>query len=287
MPIASPIRLDRLQEGVFTILGDAVSPAQVGWAYGQGAFESMPGDLVNVTMSSGPTQWARKAKRGSILLPFDTITIEVTQAVIDTRNLIRVNGIDYFIDTQVAMTVEDIRDTLVVALNSDPDNDPWTAAAGVPVDELVITPNFLGSVFSLELVGDLVGVSQTISGDAVLVTKGTRVFTLGIESFSKSREPRNGAWNLTSKVLAAFEAEDYIETLAGFGVGVWDKGTATDISAIAGANWESRVAVDVQVAMKSVFVRPVDQIETVEIDLTVLSDENTVIDTETIIVSSP
>lgn len=288
MPLSNVLRLDRFQQAVFDALSDSLgSGVDVGWAYGQAAFEQRGADLVDLTMANGPSQWTRKRMRGRPLLPFDDITIKVSAAVLDMRNIVRINDFAFFTDVLLGESPEDVRDALVTAINADSDNDPWTAAPAIAVDELVITPAAFGSIFSLELVGDLTAPSQTISGNAGLLTRGTRVFTIQIQCFSKGREPRNGAWNLMGNVLATFEAEEYIEAMRALGVSVWDKGIATDISAIAGANWESRVTVDVQMTMQSVFVRPVEAIETVEIDFTALNSEGLVIGTETTIISAP
>lgn len=288
MALGTVLRLDRFQQAIFDALSDSLgSGIDVGWAYGQAAFEQRGADLVNLKMSGGPSQWTRKRKRGRPILPFDDVTLKVTAAVPDTRNTIRVNDFAFFKDVVSVDSPETVRDALVVLLNADPTNDPWVATPAAAVDELVITPNSFGDIFSLELVGDLAAVSQTLSGNAGLLTRGTRVFDIEIECFSKGREPRNGAWNIMSKVLATFEAEEYIETMRAFGVSVWDKGVATDISAIAGANWESRATIDVQMTMQSVFVRPVEAIETVGIDFTALNSEGTIIDTQTTIVSTP
>lgn len=286
MPLDSPIRLDRLQRGMFEALSDALSPATVGWSYGQAAFEGVGDELVSLQMASGPSYWTQKHKRGRLILPFDSLTLEVTDATPTTRDIVTVNGIDHAVDV-VAQTPEQIRDELLALLNADPANDPWSAAAGGSPSELVITPSSFGSVFSVELFGELAEVSQTTSGDAALLTEGTRVFTITIQCFSKSREPRNGAWSLMSRVESVFETEEYVQQLDAYGLGLWDKGIATDISAIAGANWESRVTLDVEVAMRSAQVRPVDQIETVQATINARGDDGNIIATTTFTVASP
>lgn len=285
MPISDPLRLDRLQKGVFSVLEDAMAPADVGWAYGQAAFEQRGADLVNITMSNGPSYWTQKSVRGLPIQPFDDITIDVTAATADVRDVISVNCIDYFVDV-IAQTPEQIRDEFIVLLNADA-GDPWAVTPGGNPSELVLTPTSFGDVWSIELTGELAALSQTLSGEIALLTQGTRVFTITIECFSKNRFPRNGAWSLMSKIEGVFEAEEYIQTLDSFGVAVWDKGIATDISAIAGANWESRVTLDVQMAMRSALVRPVDQIETVQGTINALGDESTIIATQTFTVAAP
>jgi len=286
MPLANPIRLDRLQQGLFLALSDALAPATVGWVYGQAAFETVGPELVSLQMANGPSYWTQKHKRGRVILPFDSLTLNVAGSTPDVRDIVRVNGIDHAVDV-VAQTPEQIRDELVSLLNANPDNDPWSAAAGGSPSELVLTPTSFGSVFSVELVGELAEVSQVASGEAALLTEGTRVYTITVQTFSKQREPRNGAWSLMARVESVFETEEYVEQLESFGVALWDKGIAADISAIAGANWESRVTVDLQVAMRSAQVRPVDQIEQVKTTFTARGDDGNIIAIRNLSIASP
>lgn len=287
MPIAQPLRLDRLTKGIFSVVNSVVSPATVGWSYGQSAFEQRGADLVNIQPANGPTMWSQNGKRGRVIVPFDSITLDVTGSTSGTRNVIKSNNIDFFVDGDGVLDAEGIRDAFLTLLNADPTNDPWIAAAGVNPSELVITPNSFGSVFSLEIVGELAAVSQTLSDEAALLTEGTRVWTFTIECFSKDRTLRGGAWSLMSTIEGIFESEEHIETLNSFGVAVWDKGLATDISAIAGANWETRVTLDVQFAMRSAKVEAVDQIETVQGIINALSSGGSIIATQTFNVATP
>lgn len=266
MPINQPLRLDRLQAGVFAVVNGQMAPdATVGWSYGQAAFEQVGPDLIDLQLANGPSFWSQKGKRSSTIAPFDDVTIDVTAATDAVRNIVRVNGIDHAVDGDGVLDPEGIRDAMVALLNANPtEGDTWSAAPGVSTSELVLTPSSFGSVFSLELVGELAATSQTLSGNAARLTTGTRVWTLTIQCFSKNRTPRNGAWALMSEIEGIFEDDDHIETLNSYGVSVWDKGIAADISAIAGANWESRVTLDVQLAMRSAMVKPVDTIETVK-----------------------
>lgn len=286
MPIVNPLRLDRLERGVFSVVDSVMSPATTTWAYGQATFEQVGPNLVNIQPANGPSYWSQKGKRGRVIVPFDDITLDVTGATASVRNVIKVNNIDFFVDGDGVLDAEGIRDAFLVLLNADPTNDPWTAAAGGAPSELVVTPNSFGSVFSLELVGELAALSQTLSGEAALLTEGTRVWTFTIECFSKDRTLRGGAWSLMSTIEGIFESEEHIETLNSFGVAVWDKGLATDISAIAGANWETRVTLDVQFAMRSAKVEAVDQIETVQGIIRALSGSGTIITTQSFTVST-
>jgi hypothetical protein len=90
-----------------------------------------------------------------------------------------------------------------------------------------------------------------------------------------------------SRIESIFETADYVDTLSEYGIGIWNKGIATDISAIAGANWESRVTIDVQMAMRSALVRPVDQIETVLGTINALGSGGSIISTTSFVATPP
>ena len=90
---------------------------------------------------------------------------------------------------------------------------------------------------------------------------------INVQAYSKSREPRLGAWALIQRALAVVQSEDYVETMRALGVGVWTKGVVTDLTAIAGAHWETRASFDLSIAAKAVWVREVGRIETVKATL--------------------
>jgi hypothetical protein len=90
---------------------------------------------------------------------------------------------------------------------------------------------------------------------------------VNVQAYSKGREPRTGAWALLQRALGAVQSEDYVSTMRQFGVGVWTKGVVSDLSAIAGAHWETRASFDLSIAAKAVWVRPVDRVESVNATL--------------------
>jgi len=287
MPLGNPLRLDRFQRGLMAVVKDAMGPGvSVTWAMGQAVFESLESEIVAISLPNGPGYFNQNHARATTILPFDDITIDVTGATAGTRNIIAINCIDYAVDADGVLTDEDIRDAFVTLLNADPD-DPWSAANGPSSTELVITPDSFGAIWSLELLGQLAATGQTVSGDAASLTQGTRVMTAQFQCFSKNRTIRGCAAALMSRIQSIFESPNYTSQLSGWGIGVWDKGPSVDISAIAGANWESRYSMDVQMAMRSAIVEPVDQIETINATLLIDCPPGTTIATEQFTVTAP
>jgi hypothetical protein len=195
----------------------------------------------------------------------ESITITV-DSVTTGRYVIRLNGFSYFTDGLVGDTLTTIRDRLVSEINGD---DLETATASVSgVDGLTLTADSLGGLRSLSLSGPLSAGPPTLDGRSVLVTEGAQNMLVNVQAYSKGREPRNGAWALIQRALAVVQSEDYIETMRRYGVGVWTKGVVSNLSAIAGAHWESRASFDLSIAARAVWVREADRIESVNATLT-------------------
>jgi hypothetical protein len=266
MTLPDPMRLDRFQEALVSVLTDATG-AQVAWAYGQGVYNStFPGAFVNLKINSGPSYINQSAAQGYGLIPPEVIDFTVDAAVTGRLVALYVNTTPYRYQITGLDTPASVA-TAMVALIAADTLAPYTAA-NTGVGTFSLTPASLGSVWSVTTVGDL-SADVTDEDDMVLVTQSQRGFNVGIQSFSKSRAPRDGAWNLASKAQAALELPDVALLLRDYGVGVSNVGPAFDLSAIAGGNWETRVNFDVDFNVVSTVVRPVSQIESLAFSTTV------------------
>ena len=289
--IPLPIRLDRLQLGVNEILTDALDTSgggpEVLWAYGQAVWEDNVPDagLVSLDMIGGPQPFIRSGKRGTLLNAAATIVVTVDSVEIGKRYIVRLNGFDYFTDYQAADTVTTIRDRLRDLINADPLETATASDTGG--DAITLTADSLGGMRTRQLVGAISSSNLVLDGDSVLVTEGAQVMLINVQAFSKGREPRNGAWATQARVLAALQSEDYIETLRRFGVGVWSKGPPTDLSAIAGGHWETRVSFDVTLAARAVWVRPIGRIESLQMTINGITSTGAPVVTQTFITTTP
>lgn len=265
MSLPLPLRLDRIQRALFETLADAIAPARVAWSYSEQVWETVPDEgLLMLTMIGGPQPFIRSGKRGSILNAVDSITITV-DSVGTGRYVIRLNDFSYFTDGVGGDTLTTIRDRLRDAINGDPLETATASDSGA--DGVTLTADSLGGMRSLSLSGALSAGAPVLDGDSVLVTEGAQNMLINVQAFSKGREPRTGAWAILQQALAAVQSEDYAETFRRYGVGLWTKGVVTDLSAIAGAHWETRASFDLSIAAKAVWVRPVDRIESVNATL--------------------
>lgn len=251
------IRYDRLQKAFFLAFTGAAP--LVGWAYGENPREAE--DLISMSLAAGPATHNRQHARGEILCPADSVRIRVTAVTVDSRQIIRLNDFDVFHDVTGADTLTTIRDALLAKID-----EPNVTAVAFGADSIDLTATDLGDLRRLNFPSqdnDLVGENAVFSGDAVLETIGTKVHTLRIQAFSHNREPRNDAHSILVEILDRLQKVGVVTEIQTYGVAVWGKGTPVDLAAIRGANWESRAALDVVIAARSVAVEPVDQIETV------------------------
>jgi hypothetical protein len=291
MSLPLPIRLDRLQLGLDQVLTDALDTANGGpevlWAYGQAVWEANVPDagLVSLSMVGGPQPWNRSGKRGTLLNAAESIDVTVDSLEVGKRYSVYLNGFQYFTDATGADTVTTVRDRLRDQINAD---DLETATASdVSADTFRLTADSLGGMRTLRVVGALSTSNLVLDGDSVLVTEGTQTMLVNVQAFSKEREPRLGAWATIARVQAAFQSEDYIETLSRQGVGVWGKGPPTDLSAITGGAWETRVSFDLTLAAQAAWVRPISRIEAVQVAFTGTLEDGTPVASSTFTVNSP
>ena len=94
------------------------------------------------------------------------------------------------------------------------------------------------------------------------------VFGAG-EAYANGHEPRNGAWAIMHDALERLQLGTVVDAMTALGVGMGTKGPPIDLSAIAGANFETRVAAEVQLFQHFVAFEAVDHITSVNQNITV------------------
>ena len=260
-----PLRLGRLQKGLTAMFRDAFGPsgAQVSFVYNEASFEGVPGaGLVSLSLVSGPSPFIRQGTHGEPLRAVDSITITVDSVLVGDRSVIHLNEFSYFHDTVIGDTVTTIRDSLLAQIEAD--EEETATATGSGGDGLTLTQDFLGGLWDLSLSGPLSAGVPVPSGSSVTITKSSHEMLLNIQCFSKERSLRKGAGAMTSIAQAAMASPDLVRILRANGVALGAKGIASDISAIAGAHWETRTSFDVTLYARAVWVRPSSTIETVK-----------------------
>lgn len=260
--IVTPLRLDRLQQSLFEVIGEAVAPTEVHWAYTQPTREQLPANFIELQMIGGPGPFVISGKRGTPLHAISTVTLEVDSVTAGQRYSIILNDFSHFYDAVGGDTPTDVALAIAISINADTYEDVTATPSSATV---ALVAGVAGAIRALATLGDIsVAAGPAYYASYMLLTEGTETMLINLQAYSQSAEPRDGAWAIIKQAQAALQSEDLVETLRAYGVGSWDKGQPTDISAVAGANWESRVSVDLTFAMRSSWARFVDVIETVE-----------------------
>lgn len=262
MTIVAPTNFARFQTALVQVLDDATG-TRSSWSYQGGVYNSTYGaQFVGLTLS-GPMPKATTAARGFTINPCESIAFTVTAATEGQLIGLYVNEIPIRHTVTGADTITTIRNTLVTAAAA-ASTDEFTAAAGVAAGAWTLTPAYFGGIWSARMFGSMTG-TVTLEDELALVTMGTTRYSIEVQAFSKGRDPSTGAWALAAKLQAALQLPENTATFKDYGVGIGRIGDGVDLSAISGGYWETRVAFDVEVNLRSVVVRPVGQITTTEV----------------------
>lgn len=262
MTIPSPVNLGRFQTGLVQVLADATG-LQVAWSYGGGVYSSTFGrQFVSLTMR-GPVPQATTAARGFRINPCASVAFTVTAATEGQLIGVYVNDIPIRHEVTDTDTITSVRNTLVAAVAEVAPSE-FTATAGGGAGEWTLTPAYFGGVWAASKFGSMDS-DVTLEDELALVTAGTQRYSIQVEAFSKGTDPSTGAWAMVNQLMAALQLPDNAVTLKDYGVGIGQIGQGVDLSAIAGGSWETRVAFDVDVNLRSVVVSPVGQITSASI----------------------
>jgi len=286
MALMIPVRLDRVQQVVYEVIGDAVDVIVL-WAYSEVPQEELGDGFVALSMINGPTPQIRSGVRGRVLVPAEELTLTVDAATVGTMNVAFLNNHRYRYETMAGDSVTDIRDALLAKIQDGEAYNGTLTAVASGADSITLTSNFLGGLFSLYLFGELSSSGLSLHDQAVYVVSGFSECTINVQCFSKNREPRNGAWALASQCMGALQAPDYAETFELFDVGIASKGVLADISAIAGAHWETRVSFDFDLTTPATFVRPATTIESVTVSMDFQEADGDSVEVGTFTVTAP
>jgi hypothetical protein len=262
MTLPEVVRLDRFQTVMKSVLTDATG-CQTSFGRTQGVYDDTFSASFISVLVDGPVYPATTGARGFTIQPCASIAFVVTAATTGQLVAAYVNQIPFRHQVEAGDTVDTIRDSLVEAIAAD-EGGEFTAVAGGGAGAWTLTPTSFGSIWSARKLGSMTG-TVTLEDGLASVTQGTAQFTATFEAFSKNRTPRGGAMNLALKAMTALQMPSYSLTFRDYGVGIGLIGEPVDLSAIAGGNWETRVAFDVTCNLLFSVSSEVDSIETVDL----------------------
>jgi len=278
------MRVDRLQQGLFLAL--AGLGATVLWTHGEVPRSEVDGDLLALSVTAGPTEWNRgHAHGGQVQAQVESLRLTVTAATEGVRTIARLNGFEYRVDVTGEDTVETVRDDLLSQIQAGEDGD--VTATAVSTDAIDLVADWAGAIWQLGITAELAA-SNVVEADAYVEVSSTTLTTaVTLQAYSQEREPRDGATALLVKARKALRKREVQAILERYGLGLWRIGTPIDLSAIAGAHWETRSAVDLTIAARSVIVEEVEVIEHASMTIDLLPAPNeTKVATATVTVDS-
>lgn len=261
MIIAAPVRFDRMREALQFVLNDALGPdVTVKWGRDSVQRDSTKASMVSLTPSTGAVVAGNWRGRRLVLSPI-SISFTVTSATIGVLYSLYLNGFPYRHEVTGVETVDDVRDALLAKVVADA-RSPYSAASGA-AGELVVTGDYAGALFQAEALPAQDWTIAQGATSATAVRERPSVTTLTVGSYSKGVDIFDGASDLDARVNAALSLQQYQTTFTDFGVSLQSRGTPTDISAIAGAGWETRISRDIGIGLRSISTETTETIETV------------------------
>lgn len=277
--IVAPVRFDRMRRALFAALSDALG-AGVTLKWSRDSVQrdlTMPAMVVLSPMGGLAGEAERSG--GRIALSPDSVSYTLDSVAVGERHSLYLNDYAYRHDVAALETIEDVRDALLAQISADAAS-PYTAVA-VGTDEIVVTATPAGSIWETHAMPAsrwtvVQGVTQ-----AVIVTQRQVTQRISIGCYSKSTTAEGGALSLAAIVRAALRMHAYQEDLDNAGVSLMARSPVVDLSAIAGAAWETRCSFDLDVGLAAVTSELVDTIEDVTITTTYEgADGSTILETE-------
>ena len=271
------VRLDRVQQGLFTIASRMVTAGvvdQAAWSYGSKPYQvsvsADPESLLRLELTSGPSVGNLIGAHGDYLWKVpDSIVVRILSVNVGERIWLNLNRFEHWHDVSGVDTTLTIRDAFIASINAA--EQGRVIASVVDDNELALTATAVapatdpfGNLWYLELAPGqttlLVG-DGVFSDRAVKVKSGSMGATLTLSAYSKSHELRNGAQAIIPEVLSELRKHDVIQYLSTYGMALRDRGPTVPIPTLRGAKWETRASVDVGFTLRSHVIEEVDLIE--------------------------
>lgn len=221
--------------------------------------------MVALTPAGGLVANAERVGNFVILSP-DSIDFRLDSISVGDRLSLYLNHYAYRYDVLGGDSIADARDALLALVAADT-RSPYSGSA-VGADTLRVTADASGDIWQANA---LAPAQWTVTQGAkvpALVTQRQMTQAINIATFSTATEPEDGAHIITAKVRAALRMQQYQETFCNEGVSLLGRSPVTDLSAIAGANWETRTSFDLTIGLEAVTSEQVGDIATVTTDVT-------------------
>jgi hypothetical protein len=256
-----PVRLDRLQAGLVAWARTMLPDATVVWGPSEYPRESGRRQLVAIRMLTGPSD----APLGGAAAPTMILPIAATwRAPVpgDTVGL-RLSGRAWEYQLLAGDDPTDARDALLAVVLDAAGVGPLVSATfeAAGTDEITIAGTELGDLYQISAYGTQCEV--VIDDDVVAQVQVSEATSLVEVQCFGTREPRNGAAAMMSRLLSRLSLPIARDIFERFGLTLNPVGAPASIDALSGPQWESRSALTLQVTQVQLAAEPVEVVEVV------------------------
>lgn len=249
-------RTDLVQLALVEALSQ-ICPTQ--WAYGEPSEDLLPGSVYTLTwMGSSGDQ---VHNRPQTVYTLDSYTITVNASEAGRELAAEINGVRYLV-TATDADPATLRGLLLAAILADTGASYTPAPSGA--SSIVVTPNESGSLLSasIPLGGDLVTTLADHEIDPHLVTTSVTTVRVQIQGWAASTAPRLSAHLLLAHGQSLLQGPTATEALRQRGCVIRSWDAIADLTAISGARWASRAAVELELAYQTRLVTEATRIQT-------------------------
>lgn len=265
--IPAPIRFDRMRDALFGIFSDALGPdVTVKWSRDSVPRDRTKANMLVLTPAGGPTTQQNARGRYKVLSPL-TVDITIDTATVGVLYSLYLNAHAYRYEAVGGDGPDDIRDALVADIVADT-RSPFSAANGAGAGQFIVTGDATSAIWQLNFLPASLVTIVLGTETPTLVTERQALQTLTIGCFSKDMHLEDSAHDMAAKADAALRMQQYQLTLTEADVTVSTRGTVIPLSAIAGADWESRTSQDIVFGLTSVTSEPTNTIDSVDYSVT-------------------
>jgi len=267
MAVLVPVRIGRMQAAlkaaIAAILGSSPS---ILWAHAEIPRPTSTTDIVRLQMLSGPSHVGTFMDEAVTADLPTSSTVTISAVTIGRRYWIRLNGYDYGHDAAGVEDKDDVRDALIALINATDAEETATASIGGS-GVIALSPDVPGGIQTIEVSP---AAQMTIANggtEFIRLVTGERQSTISIQCFAHSEKLTTSAHSMAAQIKAGLDLETVKALLVEAGVSVMSVGDTVDLTAIAGAHFETRAQFDLTIFQKSVLTEQISSIENVEFTL--------------------
>lgn len=196
--------------------------------------------------------------------PTDSLVV-FTQVVPDKYYQLFINGFIYEVLSTALDTIESVRDKFFTLLDG---NLPEIEIQKNDVDAIEFEAIEIGAIFEIEPYPKDSITVENFGSVFVVDTKGSRYFSISIDCYSDDPKFYSGAWSIANKIKSYLQLDSVNSALDDEQISLLEKPSPIiDLSAVFGAQFESRAQFEIKVNTPVFQSEASDYIESIQFEL--------------------